>query len=237
MVNTIEYRVECQILGTLHFENRLAKRFPIGKEVLINRWRRDDVIAWHRTHYRPDNVLLYIVGDIDPISARNFVEDKFGHISSEKQGSCIKDSKLKTEASKFACAVVKYDNVVKSRQSWHYPPVRHDFCFERSSDISIMNKKSKNKKQKEKKQKIDDYDLHLQNNYDLDEKVVISTKELAPEKKIRLNIFRHELLETFSFHLFAKRPIESITNILTLRRSLARRVAIAALQIRLNVGG
>ena len=27
MVNTIEYRVECQILATLHRENRLAKRF------------------------------------------------------------------------------------------------------------------------------------------------------------------------------------------------------------------
>lgn len=32
MVNTIEYRVECQILSTLHRENRLAKRFPIGKK-------------------------------------------------------------------------------------------------------------------------------------------------------------------------------------------------------------
>jgi hypothetical protein len=58
MVNTIEYRVECQILSTLHRENRLAKRFPIGKESLIQKWNRDDVKTWHRTHYRPDNVLL-----------------------------------------------------------------------------------------------------------------------------------------------------------------------------------
>jgi predicted Zn-dependent peptidase len=65
MVNTIEYRVECQILGMLHRENRLAKRFPIGKEVLIRKWDRDDVRAWHRTHYRPDNVLLYVVGDLN----------------------------------------------------------------------------------------------------------------------------------------------------------------------------
>ena len=64
MVNTIEYRVECQILSTLHRENRLAKRFPIGKEVLIRNWQNDDVRTWHRTHYRPDNVLLYLVGDI-----------------------------------------------------------------------------------------------------------------------------------------------------------------------------
>ena len=32
MVNTIEYRVECQILRTLHAENALARRFPIGLE-------------------------------------------------------------------------------------------------------------------------------------------------------------------------------------------------------------
>ena len=69
MVNTIEYRVECQILSTLHRENRLAKRFPIGKESLIRSWKQDDVKTWHRTHYRPDNVLLYIVGDIDPAEA------------------------------------------------------------------------------------------------------------------------------------------------------------------------
>ena len=32
MVNTMDYRVECQILAALHAENKLALRFPIGKE-------------------------------------------------------------------------------------------------------------------------------------------------------------------------------------------------------------
>jgi secreted Zn-dependent insulinase-like peptidase len=31
MVNTIDYRVECQILAALHAENMLSRRFPIGK--------------------------------------------------------------------------------------------------------------------------------------------------------------------------------------------------------------
>lgn len=35
MVNKMEYRVECQILSTLHSENRISQRFPIGKENLI----------------------------------------------------------------------------------------------------------------------------------------------------------------------------------------------------------
>ncbi len=48
---------------------------------------------------------------------------------------------------------------------------------------------------------------------------------------------RHELLQAFSLHLFAKRPVEPIIDLASFRRSLARRVALAALQIRLNVGG
>lgn len=31
MMNSIEYRVDCQLLGWLHAENALGHRFPIGK--------------------------------------------------------------------------------------------------------------------------------------------------------------------------------------------------------------
>jgi hypothetical protein len=47
----------------------------------------------------------------------------------------------------------------------------------------------------------------------------------------------HELLQSFSLHLFSKRPVQPIIDIDSYRGSLARRVALAALQIRLNVGG
>jgi predicted Zn-dependent peptidase len=43
MVNTMDYRVECQILSALHAENKLALRFPIGKEELIRSWKLEDV--------------------------------------------------------------------------------------------------------------------------------------------------------------------------------------------------
>ena len=91
MVNTIDYRVECQILGTLHAENRLASRFPIGKEHLIKSWQREDVLRWHRTHFRPDNAILYIVGDVDPKEAISTIDQKFGHITGRKQASILKD--------------------------------------------------------------------------------------------------------------------------------------------------
>lgn len=227
MVNTIEYRVECQILSTLHRENRLAKRFPIGKESLIRSWTTDDVRTWHRTHYRPDNVLLYLVGDVDPEEAEKAIQEKFGHLSAEKQASEIKIPEIKEEAARLADAVVA--GTVKSVQSWHYPPVRHDWCVSKGTHIdpALIGPEQPH-----------DYDIHLQNPMPLDDKVdMLYTEEVAPGKKIRPHIFRHELLQSFSLHLFAKRPVEPIKDLKSFRRSLARRIALAALQIRLNVGG
>ena len=180
MVNTIEYRVECQILSTLHRENRLAKRFPIGKESLIRSWKTDDVRTWHRTHYRPDNVLLYLVGDVSIEEAENIIAEKFGSITAEKQASEMKIPEIKEEAGKLADAVV--GGTVKSGQSWHYPPVRHDWCVPPGLEIS-----------EDLRHPIDvvDYDIHLQKPYSLDDEVnFLQTKEVQPGKKSRPHIFR-----------------------------------------------
>jgi hypothetical protein len=50
-----------------------------------------------------------------------------------------------------------------------------------------------------------------------------------------MRLFSHELLQSFSFHLFAKRPIEPVTTAAALRRDIMRRMTLSALQIRLNV--
>lgn len=179
MVNTIEYRVECQILSTLHRENRLAKRFPIGKESLIRSWTPDDVRTWHRTHYRPDNVLLYLVGDINPDEAEKVIKEKFGHVSAEKQASEIKIPEIKKEASALADAIVA--GTVKSVESWHYPPVRHDWCVPAGTEIDprLIGPDI-------------DYDIHLQLPMPLDEKVkMLKTEEVSPGKKIRPHIYRY----------------------------------------------
>ncbi len=242
MVNTIEYRVECQILSTLHRENRLAKRFPIGKECLIQRWNQDDVKTWHRTHYRPDNVLLYVVGDLDPQLVERTIVEKFGHLSAEKQASQIKILELKEEAKLLADAIV--EKTMKQAQSWHYPPVRHDFILGEGVQDVLVEAESKGRLIRKKPEQEDGavvgkaYDIHLRQSYDLDDKVqFLNEVPLAPGRTLRPHIFQHELLQNFSFHLFAKRPVEPINDMASFRRSLARRICLAALQIRLNVGG
>ena len=52
-MNTIEYRIDCQLLEHLHTENALGFRFPIGKEELIHVWQREDVMAFHHRYYYP----------------------------------------------------------------------------------------------------------------------------------------------------------------------------------------
>jgi predicted Zn-dependent peptidase len=230
MVNTIEYRVECQILSALHRENRLSKRFPIGKEILIKNWQTKDVKTWHRTHYRPDNVLLYIVGDIvsgnDGSMAEviQTIQDKFGHITADKQAIDISPPVM-AEASQIADALNAV--TVKAKQSWHYPPVIHDWIVPSDENDILKNND------------VVSYDIHLRNPMPMDEKVdfLPSTKLTSNGIQIRPHIFRHELLQSFSMHLFAKRPVQPIVDLPSFRRSLARRVALAALQIRLNVGG
>jgi predicted Zn-dependent peptidase len=181
MVNTIEYRVECQILSALHRENRLSKRFPIGKEILIKNWKPTDVKTWHRTHYRPDNVLLYIVGDIADKDGGvseviQTIQQKFGHITADKQAVDIMPS-VAPEASQIADALNAA--TVKAKQSWHYPPVIHEWCVDEKNDIL-------------KDVPVVSYDIHLRNPMPLDEKVdFLSETKLIPNGiRIRPHFFR-----------------------------------------------
>ena len=93
------------------------------KEDLIRTWTRDDVKEFHRTHYRPDNVLLYIVGDVDVKETERVIASKFGTLDGGKIGEELEGEK-REKAAKFAAETKA---TVKSEQSWHYPPVVHEW--------------------------------------------------------------------------------------------------------------
>lgn len=65
MMNTIEYRVDCQLLEHLHWDNLLGTRFPIGKLDQVEAWPAQAVRDFHARWYFPANATLYVVGDFD----------------------------------------------------------------------------------------------------------------------------------------------------------------------------
>lgn len=53
-------------------------RGVIGNPDQLNAASLDDVIAFHKTFYRPDNAVLVLVGDLDPAQANAWVDKYFG---------------------------------------------------------------------------------------------------------------------------------------------------------------
>ncbi len=46
----------------VHWNTRLCKRFPIGKEEQIKQFTARDLYHFYKTHYRINNMTLYLVG-------------------------------------------------------------------------------------------------------------------------------------------------------------------------------
>ena len=199
MVNKMEYRVECQVLAALHAENRVSLRFPIGKENLIKKWTKEDVQLFHSLHYRPDNVILFVVGDVEVASTIETIKQKFGGLKPK-----VDHQLLFRQSGEFPAQSMQ-------EVSRHFPPVVHRWsCSQDEAAVRVPA------------------GLVAPAPLPRDQQVANGALPLP-------KIFTHELLQSFSFHLFAKRPIEPIVSEQALRRDLMRRMALSALQIRFNV--
>jgi hypothetical protein len=233
MVNKMEYRVECQILSSLHSENRISTRFPIGKENLIKKWTKEDLQLYHNTHYRPDNVILFIVGDVDIPFTIETIKQKFGHLTPKNDAfKLLKDSGEFPETSMRSV-------------SRHFPPVTHRWSTSEETTKALIpsnlvkpvffqQTKKSNSISTAYSKTISELTLEEEEEESItleDATTILATQSSIPTSKV----FKHELLQSFSFHLFAKRPIEPITTETSLRRDLMRRMTLSALQIRLNV--
>ncbi|CAE8644320.1 unnamed protein product, partial [Polarella glacialis] len=70
MVNDCTYRLQTQIIGAVHSDNRIHTRFPIGLEAQIAKWSVEQLRSFHRKWYVPENATLYIIGDVDEEGVR-----------------------------------------------------------------------------------------------------------------------------------------------------------------------
>ncbi|XP_061354437.1 stromal processing peptidase, chloroplastic isoform X2 [Gastrolobium bilobum] len=204
MMNTIEYRVDCQLLQHLHSENKLSKRFPIGLEEQIKKWDADKIRKFHERWYFPANATLYIVGDIDNILKTVYqIEGVFGQtVTDNEKGSVATPSAFGAMASflvpKLSVglggnSIERSTNTMdqskifnKERQAIR-PPVKHNWSHPGSSS------------------------------------------NLKPPQ-----IFQHELLQNFSINMFCKIPVNKVKTYRDLRNVLMKRIFLSALHFRIN---
>ncbi|XP_062165357.1 stromal processing peptidase, chloroplastic [Alnus glutinosa] len=205
MMNTIEYRVDCQLLQHLHSENKLSKRFPIGLEEQIKKWDADKIRKFHERWYFPANATLYIVGDIDNISKTvHQIEAVFGQTGIENEAVSA------SSPSAFGAMA-----------SFLVPKLSAGFAG------SLSNEKSSNSLDQSKILKKERHAVRppVKHNWSLPGS---STDVKLPQ------IFQHELLQNFSVNMFCKIPVNKVGTYGDLRNVLMKRIFLSALHFRIN---
>jgi zinc protease len=79
--DSVEYRT---YVATLNFEfphAKLSKRLPIGKEEILKNTSQKSLKAFYDSWYRPEKMLLVMVGDFDTQSAVSLIKENFSSLS------------------------------------------------------------------------------------------------------------------------------------------------------------
>ena len=63
--DTAGYRASVDLIRTLFPDSPFADRFPIGEESVIQSAPRSAFVDFYNAHYRPENMALVVVGDVD----------------------------------------------------------------------------------------------------------------------------------------------------------------------------
>ncbi|KAL1833643.1 hypothetical protein ACET3Z_003294 [Daucus carota] len=204
MMNTIEYRVDCQLLQHLHSENKLSKRFPIGLEEQIKKWDADKIRKFHERWYFPANATLYIVGDIDNISKTiAHIEAVFGQTGIENETVTAPTPSAFGAMANFLVPKLTVGlggNLSQERSSL-------------SADHSKMRKERHAVRPP------------VEHNWSLPG----IGEDVKPPQ-----IFQHELLQNFSVNMFCKIPVKKVRTFGDLRNVLMKRIFLSALHFRIN---
>lgn len=205
MMNTIEYRVDCQLLQHLHSENKLSKRFPIGLEEQIKKWGADKIRRFHERWYFPANATLYLVGDIDNIpKAVQQIEAVFERTLEGNDASTTPSPGAFGAMASFL--VPKLPSGLTGNRSGERPSASLD-------------------QQKATKREKHTVRSPIEHNWSLPG---FARSAELPE------VFQHELIQHFSINMFCKIPVSQVRKYGDLRNVLMKRIFLSALQFRIN---
>jgi zinc protease len=74
-------------LYALLFDVHRMRRWRMGTEDQLRGYTRDDVLAFYRRHYRPDNIVLCVVGDVRAADVLRLVDAHYGGMPSRPAGT------------------------------------------------------------------------------------------------------------------------------------------------------
>ncbi|MFZ4483394.1 MAG: M16 family metallopeptidase [Chthoniobacterales bacterium] len=117
-------RMSTEVMLSTAFSHSPYRHPIIGHLEIFNRLTRDDLVAYYRGRYLPDNMFLVIVGDVDPERIFALAEESFGRAARRAMpplfiprepaqlGRREAHEEFETELSR--CSLV-----------WHIPPLTH----------------------------------------------------------------------------------------------------------------
>lgn len=76
--DSADYRTYVKTLAFLYPGTRAVQRLPIGTEESLKQADQARIKAFYDTWYRPDNMILVVVGDMDPAAAEASIVKAFG---------------------------------------------------------------------------------------------------------------------------------------------------------------
>jgi len=215
MMNTIEYRVDCQLLQHLHWDNNLGCRFPIGKLDQVQGWDASKVRAFHERWYFPANATLYVVGDFhaDVPGVVEMIEAAFGAaeaavVKKEGEEATAEEAEDAEGADDASRPVEPLE--LRERHAVR-PPVRHAYGVPPSAAELIR----RNAEAARAAGIEDPYEPFV-----------------AEEGGVQ--IFQHEHLSHVSFNIFSKLPVLPLRHMGDLHRTVNQRIVLLVLQSRIQ---
>ncbi|HKJ92347.1 MAG TPA: pitrilysin family protein, partial [Longimicrobiales bacterium] len=71
----------------LLFDAHRMRRWRMGTEDQLRGYTRDDVLEFYRAHYRPDNIVLCVAGDVRHAEVLRLVESRYGDMPARRGGT------------------------------------------------------------------------------------------------------------------------------------------------------
>lgn len=78
-------RLRDQYLPVLLYDSKYAERLPIGKMEVVENFEYETIRKFYKEWYRPDNMAVVAVGNVDPGKLENLIEEFFGDLTNPKK--------------------------------------------------------------------------------------------------------------------------------------------------------